>query len=152
MLLPERDFLDELYAPTLDGLLSLKERWGASVGAMIMRCQSLGLLDDLGTKRLWMNYARRGWRKGEPFDGKMKEERPHLIRRSFEMLISEKVQTLADIYDALPFPREDLEEIADMEPGALGASVQESVVPVLKPGLKSETAKVISFSERRRLV
>jgi Zn-dependent peptidase ImmA (M78 family) len=46
MLLPEQDFLDELYAPTLDGMLSLKERWGVSVGAMIMRCKSLGILDE----------------------------------------------------------------------------------------------------------
>lgn len=54
MLLPERDFLDELYAPTLDGMLSLKERWGVSVSAMIMRCKSLDILDDLSAKRLWM--------------------------------------------------------------------------------------------------
>ena len=70
MLLPETDFLDELYAPTLDGMLSLKEQWGVSVAAMIMRCQSLDLLDDFSSKRMWMNYTRRGWRKGEPFDGK----------------------------------------------------------------------------------
>jgi len=58
MLLPERDFLDELYAPTLDGMLSLKERWGVSVAAMIIRCKSLELLDDASSKRMWMNYTR----------------------------------------------------------------------------------------------
>ncbi len=104
MLLPERDFLDELYAPTLDGFLSLKERWGVSVGAMIMRCAALQIIDDFAARRMWMNYTRRGWRKGEPFDGKMEKETPHLIRRSFEMLIEEKVQTIADIRNALPFP------------------------------------------------
>jgi Zn-dependent peptidase ImmA (M78 family)/DNA-binding XRE family transcriptional regulator len=136
MLLPERDFLDELYAPTLDGLLSLKERWGVSIGAMIMRCAALDLVDDLSAKRMWMNYTRRGWRKGEPFDGKMEKEAPHLIRRSFEMLLEEKVQTIQDICNALPFPLDDLEEIADLEPGTLGAPIHSRTEPILKPGLR----------------
>jgi Zn-dependent peptidase ImmA (M78 family)/transcriptional regulator with XRE-family HTH domain len=132
ILMPERDFLDELYTPTLDGFLSMKERWGVSVGAMIMRCRNLELLDDASTRRMWMNYTRRGWRKGEPFDGKMMKEEPHLIRRSFEMLLDAGVQSVADIRNALPFPLEDLEEIADVEPGTLGAPVQSRAEPVLK--------------------
>ena len=137
MLLPERDFVDELYAPTLDGMLMLKERWGASVAAMIMRCATLELVDEFTAKRLWMNYTRRGWRKGEPFDGKMEKETPHLIKRSFEMLLEEEVQTVADIRNALPFPVEDLEEIGDLDPGTLGAQVHTRAEPTLKQGVKS---------------
>lgn len=85
-----------------------------------------------------MNYTRRGWRKGEPFDRKMEKETPHLIRRSFEMLLEAKVQTVTDIRDALPFPLDDLEEIADLEPGTLGAPVQTRAEPVLKEGIKAK--------------
>lgn len=138
VLLPEVDFLEELYAPTLDGFLSLKERWGVSVAAMIMRCRSLDLLNDDAAKRMWMNYTRRGWRKGEPFDGKMEKEAPHLVRRSFEMLLEEGVQSVADIRSALPFPVEDLEELADLDPGALGAPVQSRAEPVLKDAFAAE--------------
>jgi Zn-dependent peptidase ImmA (M78 family) len=46
LLLPEADFASEVFSPSLDALLTLKERWGASVGAMIMRCKSLGILDE----------------------------------------------------------------------------------------------------------
>jgi Zn-dependent peptidase ImmA (M78 family)/DNA-binding XRE family transcriptional regulator len=149
MLLPERDFIDELYAPTLDGFLSLKERWGVSVGAMMMRCAAMELIDDFAAKRMWMNYTRRGWRKGEPFDGKMEKETPHLIRRSFEMLLEEKVQTLADIRNALPFPLEDLEELADLDPGTLGAPVQTRAEPVLKAGVRpAATGNVVMFEKK----
>jgi len=148
MLLPERDFLDELYAPTLDGMLSIKERWGVSVGAMIMRCKSLDLLDDDSAKRMWMNYTRRGWRKGEPFDSKMEKEAPYLIRRSFEMLLEEGVQSVSDIRKALPFPAEDLEELADLDPGMLGATTRMRAEPVLKP--QPTTGNVISFHRDRR--
>ena len=89
-----------------------------------MRCKSLDLLDDFSAKRMWMNYSRRGWRKGEPYDGKMEKESPHLIRRSFEMLLEEGVQSVTDIRNALPLPPEDLEELADLDPGTLGAHVQ----------------------------
>ena len=151
MLLPEQDFLDELYAPTLDGMLSLKERWGVSVGAMIMRCQSLDLLDDLSVKRMWMNYARRGWRKGEPFDGKMPKEEPHLIKRSFEMLLGEGVQTVEDIRNALPFPVEDLEELADIEQGTFGAPIHKRAEPIMKASINQMSGdKVISLADRRR--
>lgn len=150
MLLPEKDFLDELFAPTLDGMLSLKERWGVSVGAMIMRCKSLDLLDDLSAKRMWMNYTRRGWRKGEPFDGKMEKEAPYLIRRSFELLIGEKVQSVADISNALPFPLEDLEELADLEPGTLGAPVQTRAEPILKQDVAGGGDNVVPLAGRWR--
>ena len=150
MLLPEVDFLEELYAPTLDGMLSLKERWGVSVAAMIMRLSGLEILDDLQTKRMWMNYARRGWRKGEPFDGKTDKEEPYLIRRSFEMLLGAKVQSVADIISALPFPVEDLEEIADLEPGTLGSPVSDRREPVLKASVNPSTNNVISLGDRRK--
>lgn len=146
MLLPEQDFIDELYAPTLDGMLSMKERWGVSVAAMIMRCKSLEILDDYSSKKMWMNYTRRGWRKGEPFDGKMEKETPYLIRRSFELLLEEGVQSVSDIRTALPFPLEDMEELADLDAGTLGAPVQSRAEPILKV---AQSSNVVSLAERR---
>jgi hypothetical protein len=48
-----------------------------------------------------------------------------------------EVQTVPDIRNALPFPLDDLEEIADLEPGTLGAPVQTRAEPVLKAGVKT---------------
>lgn len=151
MLLPEKDFLDELYAPSLDGFLALKERWGTSVAAMIVRCSAMDLLDDDQARMMWINYNRRGWRKGEPLDGKIEKERPHLIRRSFEMLLDERVQSVTDIRRALPFPVSDLEELADLEPGTLGGEPLPKAEPVLKAQFKSELASnVVSIVDVRR--
>jgi Zn-dependent peptidase ImmA (M78 family) len=112
LLIPAEEFTQGLYAPSLDGFLALKARWGASVGAMIMRCRTLNMIDNDEGQRMWINYNRRGWRNGEPLDTKMEKETLHLIRRSFELLMSEKVQSAADIMTALPFPPADLEELA----------------------------------------
>jgi Zn-dependent peptidase ImmA (M78 family) len=145
LLLPAEEFTQELYAPSLDGFLALKERWGASVGAMIMRCRDLGIIDGEEARRMWMNYNRRGWRNGEPLDNKMEKESPYVIRRSFEKLIEEKVQSAAEIMAALPFPPADLEEIADLEPGTLTGEKESRAEPVLKSQFRNETSNVISI-------
>jgi len=150
LLLPAQEFSEELYAPSLDGFLALKERWGASVGAMIMRCVSLDILDEDEARRMWINYNRRGWRNGEPLDGKIEKECPYLIRRSFELLMSEGVQSAKDILTALPFPAADLEEIADLEPGTLTGIVETRPEPILKSQYRDEPASnVVQMFGRR---
>jgi len=148
MLLPEAEFVGELYAPSLDGFLTLKERWGASVAAMIMRSKQLDLIDDDDARRLWINYNRRGWRTAEPLDGKLAKEDPHLIRRSFELLIEEGVQSASQITRALPFPTSDLEELADLEPGTLSGKTQSRAEPVLKDGFRQDSNVVSIFGSK----
>jgi Zn-dependent peptidase ImmA (M78 family)/transcriptional regulator with XRE-family HTH domain len=149
LLLPAKDFLDELYAPSLDAFVALKERWGVSVGAMIMRCHALDLLDEDEVRRMWINYNRRGWRDGEPLDAKLPKEAPFIIRRSIEKLISEKVQSPSEILTALPFPADDLEELADLEPGTLSGQTESRPEPVLKPQFRAEDSNVISIFGKR---
>ncbi|MBP8236051.1 MAG: ImmA/IrrE family metallo-endopeptidase, partial [Rhizorhabdus sp.] len=148
LLLPEREFLEELYAPSLDGFLALKERWGASVGAMIMRCQAVDIIDEDAARRMWINYNRRGWKGNEPLDSKIEKETPHLIRRSFEMLISEGVQSASEILSALPFPASDLEELADLPAGLLSGQSQSRAEPTFKSELK-DAGNVVSMFSRR---
>lgn len=148
MLMPEAEFVGELYAPSLDGFLTLKERWGASVAAMIMRSKQLDLIDDDDARRLWINYNRRGWRNGEPLDGKLQKEEPHLIRRSFELLLEEGVQSTSEIVKALPFPTADLEELADLEPGTLSGETSSRAAPILKDAFRQDSNVVSIFGSK----
>lgn len=151
LLLPEYDFVNDMYSPSLDSLLSLKERWGVSVAAMVMRCRGLGIIDEAQTKRIWINYNRRGWRKAEPMDNRLEPEAPHLIRRSFEMLMCESVQTPTEILDALPFPSNELEELADLDVGSLSGKLLSSREPKLKTNT-SVNSNVISLDDYRNKV
>ncbi|MEO1041070.1 MAG: XRE family transcriptional regulator [Pseudomonadota bacterium] len=144
LLLPERDFLDELYAPSLDAFVSMKSRWKASVGAMIMRAHQLDIISDDYKTRLWMNYTRRGYkRNGEPLDNSLPKEEPHMIRAGFMMLLESGRQTKSDILSALPFPADDLEEIADLEQGTLsGETVAEKRQPKLREDLGENVVSI----------
>jgi Zn-dependent peptidase ImmA (M78 family)/transcriptional regulator with XRE-family HTH domain len=145
MLLPAREFMDELYAPSLDSFLTLKERWGTSVAAMIMRCKALDVIDEEEARRLWINYNRRGWRDAEPLDGRIKKEEPQLIRSSFEMLIHDGVQSIDEILKALPFPAVDIEELADLKPGTLVQTEQPRVAPVLKDEFRKKGSNIVNL-------
>ena len=105
-------------------------------------------LDDDDARRLWINYNRRGWRNGEPLDGKLEKEEPHLIRRSFELLIEQGVQTAAEIVKALPFPVSDLEELADLEAGTLSGEAPSRAAPILKDEFRQDS-NVVSIFDRR---
>ena len=148
LLLPADQFSQELWAPTLDAMLALKERWGASVGVMIKRCENLGLIDRDGAQRLWINYTRRGWRKQEPLDGKIEKERPRLLRRSVELLLSERVQSISQILAGVNLKAHDVEELCDLDPGLLSAEAADAkAMPRLK-GEEPPTSNVVSLFGR----
>lgn len=133
-LLPASSFNAELWMPTLDAFRSLKERWRVSIGAMIKRSNELGLLTDSEAKRMWINYGRRSWRGVEPLDDRLQPEQPRLLRRSFELLIQERIKTREQILLDLPFAVGDIEELAGLPRGFLTGDVYEMpVTPKLKP-------------------
>lgn len=132
-LLPAETFAAELSSPTLSGLLSLKERWKVSVGAMIKRCEVLGLISGEYTVRLWKHYSTRGWRKGEPLDERLPFEQPRLLARSINVLADKGGWTLPQILDNLPFAAGDIERLTALPPGYLsGVTAQIVVAPRLK--------------------
>lgn len=150
LLLPEQDFAEELFAPTLDGFVMMKERWGASVGAMIMRCRAMDILDDRAARTMWINYNRRGWRKSEPLDSSMPIEQPTLLRRSIEKLVEAGVQTPQDIQQSLALPAKEIEDIADLRRGFLGGvlDADEQLEPVFKSSVATGDNVVRIFKDR----
>lgn len=132
-LLPAETFAAELSSPTLSGLLSLKERWKVSIGAMIKRCEVLGIIGGEYTTQLWKHYSTRGWRKGEPLDDRLPFEFPRLLARSINVLAEKGGWTLPQILDNLPFAASDIERLTALPPGFLsGATAQVVAVPRLK--------------------
>jgi Zn-dependent peptidase ImmA (M78 family)/transcriptional regulator with XRE-family HTH domain len=152
LLMPAESFSNDLYAPTLDAMLSIKERWRVSVAAMIKRCEALDIISDDGARRLWINYNRRGWRIVEPFDGKIEKERPRLLRRSMTMLLSEQEQSVAQVLAAVPLTPKDIEELCDLDVGTLtGDRADARAMPILKrkPQPEPQRSNVVQMFRRR---
>jgi Zn-dependent peptidase ImmA (M78 family) len=90
-LLPETSFPNELEWITLDSLLALKEKWRVSVGAMIVRCEQLGLINRKESRLLHINRTRRGWRNWEPLDNDLPVEEPQFLLQTFDLLFEHRL-------------------------------------------------------------
>jgi Zn-dependent peptidase ImmA (M78 family)/transcriptional regulator with XRE-family HTH domain len=152
-LLPAKSFADELWAATLDGLAAQKQRWKVSIGMMIVRCGHLGIVDADQSKRLWINYNRRGWRGEEPLDAVLKAEEPRVLKRSIEMLLSEGVRSKGQLLEDIALPSRELEQLVSLPLGFL--SSQEAEIKAfpklrLQPNAGVEGgAEVVSLFDRK---
>lgn len=149
-LLPEKEFSDDLFFPTLSEFQRLKAKWGVAMAAMLKRCQHLELLPEDEVTRLWIAIGRNGWRKREPLDDEIEPEQPRLLRDSFEIIINEGARTRAEIRSSLCFAERDIEDLSGLPEGFL-ADPQPGVVVALKNtearslGSGNSTGNVIPF-------
>jgi hypothetical protein len=115
LLLPAETFAREVRIPTnLDNLLILKQRWGASVAAMMMRLHALGLLRDEEKLALFKRRSARWGSKAEPGDDKWEPEAPRLLRRTIELLVAEGILPTEAVPRHLGFAAVDIEKICGL--------------------------------------
>jgi Zn-dependent peptidase ImmA (M78 family)/DNA-binding XRE family transcriptional regulator len=138
-LLPAESFTSEVWSPSLNAFIALKERWRTSIGAMIMRCGALDMMDDEYQRRLWKHYSARGWRKNEPLDDDLVPESPRLLSRSVKLLIDEGVRSRRDLLEDFRMPAADVESLCNLPRGFMSSGEAE-IVPM--PKLKVRTSGI----------
>ena len=115
LLLPAETFATEVRVPTnLDNLLIVKQRWGSSVAAMMMRLHALGLLRDEEKLALFKRRSARWGSKAEPGDDKWAPEEPRLLRRTIELLVGENVLSPEDIPRFIGLSPRDIEKLCGL--------------------------------------
>lgn len=138
-LLPADTFSNDLWAPTLDSFRSLKGRWKVSIGAMIKRCEELGIINEEQVKRLYINWSRRGWRKREPLDDSLSVERPMILKNCIEALLNEGIKSKSQFLEELCLQSNDIEELMGLEKGFLKEPYMDAVYfPELKEKVKGK--------------
>ncbi len=122
-LLPERTFGKEVWAATIDALLSLKRQWRCPVEAMIYRCGEIGRFSQDEVRRALINLTRRGWKTGgEPFEDPPPTP-PRLLARSMMLLLDEGVRDRHSILTDLGLAAADIEELAGLPAGFFAGHV-----------------------------
>lgn len=109
-LLPSTSFPNELITPSLNGFIMLKERWGVSIQAMIMRYHELGYINDYQKTYLFKKCAT--FRTKEPLDDLIKHEDTSSLKRAFQMLIDNNIST-DSILNSLKINISDLIELTN---------------------------------------
>ncbi len=127
-LLPRQAFGDDVWAPTLDALLTIKKEWKCPIGVMIARCGEIGRFDANQVKRAMVNLARRGWNAQEPREAQVTIERPTFLARSIRLsgrsVAAEVALNPADIEELVGLPEGYFAgELRDFGDGVSGGPV-----------------------------
>lgn len=136
-LLPATSFSEDFFIPTLDALITLKNKWNVSIGAMIMRAKDLDLINDEQSSRLWRYYARRGYKKKEPLDDVVEPEKPELLKQAMTLLVEENIQSRIQILSELSLNELDIEEIVGLPSGFFDCKPKVKTISKVVPINKS---------------
>lgn len=156
LLLPAESLADEVRLPvTLDSLLLLKQRYGISVAAIIMRLHALKLISDDEKLNLFKRRSARWGAKSEPGDDYRQPEIPRLLKRTVDLLISSGLFTLDGVSGFFGLSVTDLEMILGLPNNYLRGQASVVHLATLKSQLQSarqlnnsDSGKVIEFLNR----
>ncbi|MFG0642067.1 XRE family transcriptional regulator [Delftia sp. WSY_22] len=161
LLLPAETFADDVRLPVnLDNLLILKQRWGASVGAMLMRLYYIGMLSNEEKHNLFKRRSARWGAKAEPFDEKWEPERPRLLRRAVELLINSGVISAEALPRYSGLSERDVEQLCGLREGYFSSPPQVVELAKLRHDkaaaqsthktASGESARIVSITDFRR--
>lgn len=156
-LLPAETFAAEVKTPvTLDSLLLLKQRWGVSVAAIVMRLYALGIIDQDEKSLLFKRRSARWGVKSEPGDEARSPEQPRLLKRTIELLASSGVLPIEAVPNYIGLGAFDIERLTGLSEGYL--SQTGVVLPLTKlkaivardasPAVVEGSATVLPFNRR----
>lgn len=155
-LLPAETFAAEVRSPvTLDSLLLLKQRWGVSAAAMIMRLWALKIIDDDAKGLLFKRRSARWGVKAEPGDEGRAPEQVRLLKRTIELLASSGVLPVESVAPYIGLSANDIEMLTGLPEHYLSGSASVLHLATLKNATSSaardsgETGVVVPFNRRR---
>ncbi len=138
-LMPAETFGAEIWSPSLDAFLELKERWKVSIAAMIKRCAALGIISEDYQSKIWKYYSSRGWRRSEPLDDKLIPENPCLLSHSIRLLVEENVRSKEQLLNDFRLNATDVEALAGLPRGYMSDQRENVVVKFPKLKFDSQT-------------
>ena len=155
-LLPAETFAAEVRSPvTLDSLLLLKQRWGVSAAAMIMRLWALKIIDDDAKGLLFKRRSARWGVKAEPGDEGRAPEQVRLLKRTIELLASSGVLPVGSVASYIGLSANDIEMLTGLPEHYLSGSASVVHLAQLKSAASTatrdsgETGVVVPFNRRR---
>lgn len=124
LLLPAAVFPQEVWAPTIDALLTLKKHWRCPVSVMVCRCGELGVFDADQIRRATVNLVRRGWKASEPREEEAEREHPRLLARSIRLLVDGGTRDRYAIVTELGLNAADIEELSALPQGFMAVTLE----------------------------
>jgi len=147
-LMPANRMRLEINTPVnLDTFASLKQRWGVSIAALIVRARDLEIIKQRKYAELFQQLSARGWRMREPRMFDVAIEKPRAIRQIAEIIYGNPIRYKKLAEDvAMPesFVRSMIEAHAKKVPDQV---TQERTEEIQKP-----KGEVLTFGKPKQMV
>jgi Zn-dependent peptidase ImmA (M78 family) len=98
-------------------LLKFKERYGISLAAMVYRAEKQRVITKRMAKKLWMEFAKRGWKTTEP--GDVRPDRATRFEELIDSAIADGRLTVRDAANIAAVRPEELRERIELASGVL---------------------------------
>jgi Zn-dependent peptidase ImmA (M78 family)/transcriptional regulator with XRE-family HTH domain len=125
-LLPAKTFVSEIFSSSLKQFVELKQRWKVAIGAMIYRCNDLGVFEDSHYINLRKQMSFRKWVRKEPLDDELLVEQTQLISQCVKLIISSHVKAVTDLLVDLRLSARSLCKIGGFDEGILATQEAET--------------------------
>jgi len=102
----------------IDELIRLKKVWRVSVSSMVMHCGHTGLIDAEKQTSLHQSISSRGWKKREPLDDVIADEKPRKIGIQISSQVTDR-ESFAEFYDNVRLPVDKVEDLCSLPKGEL---------------------------------
>lgn len=114
-LMPRRDIAGDLSGPmTLERLAFLKPIWRSSMGSLLYRAKTLGFISDNQSQYLWRQMSMAGFRKVEPVEISVEQDRPKLLNTMLQYHLQTLGYTIEDMSQTLHLLPAELTQIYAM--------------------------------------
>lgn len=140
LLMPNKTFREDIYSTSIEHFINLKQKWLTSIGSMIYRCETIGILNFSQVKYLKDQMtARIYWRK-EPLDNTIPIETPFALKQAVNLLLDNNIVDTKQIVESIGCHSSEIEEYCFLQKGTLSFNNYNDTV-------KLKSSNIIDFND-----
>ena len=127
-LLPKETSSKDVFSTSIDHFIQMKAKWKASMGCMIYRCDTLGILSSNQVKYLKDQMTTRVYWRREPLDREMPVEKPFAHKQAIELLLDNRIITPTQLIEDTGCSAEELEQYCFLDKGMLDTRNDSNII------------------------
>ena len=127
-LLPKESFSKDVFSTSIDHFIQMKAKWMVSIGCMIYRCDTLGILSSNQIKYLKDQMTTRVYWRREPLDREMPVEKPFAHKQAILLLLENGIITPWQLVEETGCSAEEIEQYCYLDKGTLTTKSDSKII------------------------
>ena len=121
-------FFKDVFSTSIDHFIQMKAKWMVSIGCMIYRCDTLGILSSNQIKYLKDQMTTRVYWRREPLDREMPVEKPFAHKQAILLLLENGIITSGQLVEETGCSAEEIEQYCYLDKGTLTTKSDSKII------------------------